>query len=786
MSHKEKYSTDLVELPKVCSIIADYCIADSSKKRIKNTKPTSNPERLERQFGQLAELLRLSAQKVYLTIHRIHETKRLSVRAAIQDNYLAVEEFVEIRENILSFINLKKDLSPHFDGSPLLADLVGKVRVPHPVKEEIERVVDEHGNIRDEASPRLYDIIGTVRKVREEIDRILERYFIAPETKRFIQERTITMKDDRYVIPVKSSFKGKIPGVVHAESGSGETLFVEPFSVTEKNNELRIFYKEKEKEIHRILVELTKVVGTHAAEIDEVQDALCEIDILLAKHRFMEERGCTIPTICNERIVSIKGGRHPLLKENPVPVDFEIGGENVGVVITGPNTGGKTVTLKLVGLCVLMAQSGFPVPADEMTTFLFDSLYADIGDEQSIEQSLSTFSGHIRNIKRIVDRAGARSLVLIDELGAGTDPVEGGAIGTAILDYLVTHRVLTVVTTHFSGVKLYALANEGVEVASVEFDAETCTPTYRLLMGVPGRSNAIQIAEYLGLAAEILEKTKEYISDKDHAYEGIYRRLSELELDLQRKLENAARSEEKLSLLTRSYEERLKEVEKEERHIRGGYKKELDDLIGGYRRRIEQAVKRIREEGASKESIRSAKQQLQDAAREFESRKRPKAGTGGGTGEGEKSFQKGDRVIVDHELGEKVEGTVAKIAGNAVTVQAGIFTLTVDKRRVRAAKKDPEPFVSGEWDYETREPDGQLECDIRGKRYDEAMQELVRFLDNAVLRNVKTVSVIHGLGTGALRQGVWETLQKYRHVADFAYARPENGGFGCTIVNLKN
>jgi DNA mismatch repair protein MutS2 len=783
MGHKGKYSTGLVELPKVCSIIAGYCIAGSSKKRVKETKPTTNRGTLELQFGQLAELIRLSEQRVYLTIHRIHDTKRLTLRAGIRDNYLAVEEFVEIRENILSFINLKRDLGPHLEASPLLAGLVGKVRIPHPVKEEIERVVDEHGNIKDEASPRLYDLIGAVRKVREEIDRILERYFTAPETKRFIQERTITMKDDRYVIPIKSSFKGKIPGVVHAESGSGETLFVEPFSVTEKNNELKIFNKDKEKEIHRILVELTKVVGAHALEIDEVQDVLCEMDILLAKHRFMEERGYTIPRICNERMVSIKGGRHPLLKETPVPVDFEIGGENVGVVITGPNTGGKTVTLKLVGLCVLMAQCGFPVPADEMTSFLFDSLYADIGDEQSIEQSLSTFSGHIRNIKRIVDRAGGRSLVLIDELGAGTDPVEGGAIGTAILNYLVTNQVLTVVTTHFSSVKLYALATEGVEVASVEFDAETCTPTYRLVMGVPGRSNAIQIAEHLGLAAEILEKTKEYISDKDHAYEGVYRKLSELELDLQRKLENAARSEEELSRLTRSYEEKLKEVEAEERRIRGGYKKQLDDLVSGYRRRIEQAVKRIREEGASKESIRSAKQMLQDAAVEFESRKRPKVGTRGDPGE--KSFHVGDRVIVDHELGEKVEGTIAKVAGNAVTVQAGIFKLTVDKRRVYAADKKPESFVSGGWNYEGGDPDQHLECDIRGKRYDEAMAELVRFLDNAVLRNVTTVSVIHGLGTGALRQGVWETLQNYRHVADFEYARPENGGYGCTIVNLK-
>jgi DNA mismatch repair protein MutS2 len=782
MKRKGMYSTDLVEFPKICSIIAGYCISDSAKKRIRKTKPADDGEQLEREFGELSELIRLAQQKVYPSILRIHDTKRLTSRAKIRDSYLAVEELTEIRENILSFINVKKNLLPHFGETPLLAKLIGTVRIPHPVKKSIERAIDEHGNIRDEASPRLYDIVGMIRKTRAEIDRILERYFTAPETKRFIQERTITIKDDRYVIPIKASFRGKIPGVVHAESGSGETLFIEPFGATEKNNELKIFYKDKEKEIYRILVNLTKEVGKHAEEVDEVQDALCNIDILLAKHRFMEEYRCTIPQISEERRVGIKAGRHPLLTGEVVPVDFRVGDENIGVVITGPNTGGKTVTLKLVGLFVLMAQSGFPVPADEMHTFLFDSLYADIGDEQSIEQSLSTFSGHIKNIRRIVDRAGERSLVLIDELGAGTDPVEGGAIGTAILDYLISEDILTVVTTHFSSVKLYALASNEVEVASVDFDTETCSPTYRLVMGVPGRSNAIEVAGHLGLKKQIIEKTKEYISDKDQAYEGIYRKLSEMELNLSRKREEAAKAEQKLQQLTSLYEKKLREVEKEERHIRGGYKHELEELIKDHRKKIEAAVKSIREEQASKESIRAAQEELSQVEEAFrsksrepeESRRRKKQ---------EAALRIGDPVVVDHEIGEKVTGTVAKISGDDITVQVGIFRLTTGRDRVYPIqeKKKNEDC----WDYEDEEREQHLECDIRGKRYEEAMQELVRFLDNAVLRNVSTVSIIHGLGTGALRQGVWETLKRYKHVDTFDYARPEHGGFGCTIVNLK-
>jgi DNA mismatch repair protein MutS2 len=782
MKRKGMYSTDLVEFPKICSIIAGYCISDSSKKRIRKTKPISNREKLEQEFGELSELIRLSEQKVYPSLHRINDTKKLSARARIKDNYLAVEELVEIRENILSFITLKKDLSGHFENTPLLAELIGKVRIPHPVKESIEHAIDEHGHIRDEASPRLYDIVGIIRKVRGEIDRILERYFTAPETKRFIQERTITMKEDRFVIPIKSNFKGKIPGVVHAESGSGETLFIEPFSVTEKNNELKIFNKDKEKEIHKILVNLTREVGKYSLEIDEIQDALCNIDILLAKFRFMEEYRCTIPRIIKERRIGIRGGRHPLLTGDVVPVDFEIGGENVGVVITGPNTGGKTVTLKTVGLFALMAQSGFPVPADEMYTFLFDSMYADIGDEQSIEQSLSTFSGHIKNIKRIIDRAGECSLVLIDELGAGTDPVEGGAIGTAILDYLTRERILSVVTTHFSSVKLYALASDGVEVASVEFDPETCSPTYRLVMGVPGRSNAIEIADHLGLDRRILDKTKEYISDRDQAYEGIYRKLSEMELDLSRKREEATRGEDQLQKLTSSYEQKLREVEKEERHIRGGYKRELDGLLDEYRKRLEGTVKSIREEQASKESIRAAKEELSKAKEEFFSRSRESEETRRRKRQ-EAALRIGDSVVVDHEIGEKVSGTIAKISGDDITVQVGIFRLTVGRDRVYPVQENVKTEQG--WDYEVTERDQNLECDIRGKRYDEAMHELERFLDNAVLRNVGTVTIIHGLGTGALRQGVWETLKRYKHVDAFDYARPEQGGFGCTIARLK-
>ncbi len=782
-----RYNLSLLDYRKIIDIIGKFCISDYARERLWKIRPKDKEQDLQNAFNELKELITVTENRVYPNIHRIHDTRVSVDRAQIKNNCLPVEELVSIRENIESFISIKRDISPLFKETPLLAKLIGKVKIPFSVKEKIDRAIDEHSNIRDEASLRLFEIVEAIRRIRSDIEKVLEGYFHAPETKKFIQEKNITMKDDRYVIPIKHSFKGKIPGIVHAESGSGETLFLEPFSITQKNNEIRLFYKEKEKEIRKILVSLTREVGKNAQGLNIVQDTLAHMDILLAKYRFMNEYECTIPELEKDRMIMIKEARHPLIKGEIVPIDFEIEGPKTGVVITGPNTGGKTVTLKTIGLFVLLAQSGLPVPAREMKTFLFDSLYADIGDEQSIEQSLSTFSGHIKNIKQIVDRAGKRTLVLIDELGAGTDPIEGGAIGTAILDFLMRNGILSIVTTHFSSVKVYALNSDEIEVASVEFDPETCKPTFRLVMGIPGRSNALEIARHLGLEKAVLDKTKEFISERDRSVDGIFKKLSDMELRLNRKREKIERQEERLNKLTKEYTGKLKNLEEKERFIRTDYEKELIFLLEDYRKRIEKNVQEIKEKRASKESIKAARDELSKVEEDFKDYEKLQRITGGESDEtGGEDLRIGDRVVVDHEYGEKIRGKVTKIVDDEVTVQAGIFQLTVKKEHISPYKGETENLKDS-WDYEPEDMESKAvnACDIRGKRFDEAMVEVVRFLDNAVLQNIGTVSIIHGLGTGALREGVWETLKRYKYVDNFEYARPEQGGFGCTIVNLK-
>ncbi|KKL61742.1 hypothetical protein LCGC14_2192250, partial [marine sediment metagenome] len=476
------YDLDAFDYNKVLDIVAQNCVSEVSMKRMSDTEPSCTGKDLDEMYSKLAEVKKAIENGLLPVLKKIHDTRPLVERAKIKNNHLSVKEIGFISENIVYFGTQKKLFS---DGeAATLFRVIKKVRVPHIVTEKIDSAIDKKKTVRDDATPELFELNRKLKETRREIEKTMEGYLTSPETGRFIRDKHVTIKDDRYVIPIKHNFKGRIPGIIHAQSGSGETLFLEPFSITEKNNEIKLLQKQKENEIRKILIAVTETIGKNAGELNHILDVLVEIDVILAKHLFMKEYRCCIPQFSADRQIVLRGARHPLLKEDVVPVDFEMKSPISGVVITGPNTGGKSVSLKTIGLFVMLAQSGFPVPADEMVTFLFDSVFADIGDEGSIEQSLSTFSGHIKNIREIVDGADKNSLVLIDELGAGTDPVEGGAIGTAILDYLVSRSIPVVVTTHFSIVKMYALTSERITVASVQFNPATCRPTYKLVMGI--------------------------------------------------------------------------------------------------------------------------------------------------------------------------------------------------------------------------------------------------------------------------------------------------------------
>lgn len=779
-------SLRLLEYEKVLVLVKEYCISEYSKEKLLSIKPLTEREKIERVFSEMREALFVLSNGVQLSLKSVHDTKDLLSRSLIENNYLDPDEILRIRENIVTFSMLKRRLSPFARDIPLVTRKLAEVRIPVSLRERIDAILDEHGNVREDATSRLAEILQKLRNIREEIERTLEGYFQSQETKGIFQERHITLKDDRYVIPVKHNFKGRIPGVIHAQSGSGETVFLEPFTITSKNNEMKLLQKERELELRRILVSLTSEIGKHRQELLEIQEKLAEFDILHAKCQFLKDFSCTIPEFSDIREIRLTDARHPLIQGKVVPIDFSIDSRVVGVVITGPNTGGKTVTLKTIGLFVQLAQAGFPVPAKELKTYIFKEVCADIGDEQSIEQSLSTFSGHIRNIKRIVDEAEENSLILLDELGAGTDPIEGGALGTAILDHLVSRNVLTIVTTHFSTVKMYALSNEKVSVASVQFDSETCRPTYTLIMGIPGRSNALDIARHLGLKGAILKNSLAYLSEKDRSIDRIFRNLGKMEIGLSRREKTLKGEEKKLNDLIERYRKKLAEVGEKERFIRAEYRSELEDLLASYSSRLEKRIQEIRTEGPSRERIKGAREERERVEREFKDYVNSRA-----VSENEEAPPKlrpisiGDSVRVQSDYGAPLKGEVIDKRGSTLIVQAGIFRITVDERGVELEDTGSDETRKG-WDYELSNPPvEQYECDIRGMRYAEAMDEVVKFLDNAVLKNMSKVSIVHGMGTGALRQGVWELLRKSSVVEHFEYAHPDQGGYGCTIVTLK-
>lgn len=779
------FAIERLEYEKVLQSLQTRCGWEYSAKKILLIRPKNRREDIEKTFLELRELLRARENGREVSVEKIHDVSELTRRSLVKGTFLDPSEIALIRDNIVSYIQLKKLFSPFADEAPLITEKFKEVSIPFGLKQRIDKVIDEHGNIRDDASPRYSELNMRMRTIRREIEKILESYFSSQETQKVVQEKHITIKDDRYVIPIKQNYKGRIPGVVHTQSGSGETLFVEPFSITSRNNELRLLHKELEEEKRKILASLTSAIGDHHDQIGLVQEVLADMDILCAKSGWMDDLGCSLPEFSEHRELILEGARHPLIKRGVVPIDFILENEKTGMVITGPNTGGKTVCLKTIGLFVLLAQAGFPVPARRMKTFCFDSVFSDIGDEQSIEQSLSTFSGHIEHIKEIVEEAGEKSLVLLDELGAGTDPVEGGAIGTSILDYLVSRNILTIVTTHFSVIKMYALSSEKVGVASVEFDPETCRPTFRLVLGIPGRSNAFEIARHLGLKREILEKTREYLSKDQKSFDAIFRNLGLMELRMSKKEQELDKQKDKLDDLVDTYESKLRELHEKERHIRKHYKHELSTLLMKYSKELERRIREIRSANASKEAIKNARREKKRVERDFEEFEKRAVIGGTNSVQQKADVAEGDTVLVDTEYGKKVKGRVIEANGEQITVQAGVMRLKVKKERVVSLAPDAHSR-NRMWDFESSGKAMAVhECDIRGKHYEEAMEEVEKFIDNAILHNADMVSIIHGLGSGTLRQGVWESLRQNTHVAHYEYAHPDQGGFGCTVVKLK-
>lgn len=681
-----------------------------------------------------------------------------------------------------------------FAGAGPQLSALGELLVSVPqLEEKITSCIDEQGEIKDSASPELKrlrrQIIQHQLGVKEKLEQIIRQ----TEYQKYLQDPIVTIRRDRYVVPVKREYQQHFPGIVHDQSSSGATVFMEPMAVVRINNELRRLEAEEEQEIERILRQLTVLVSEAADQSYQAVEALAELDFCFAKGRMSLQMNGGGPRLNTEGHLSLIQARHPLISGKVVPISVHLGRDFNVLIITGPNTGGKTVTLKTVGLLCLMAQAGLHLPAENGSTVpIFEKIFVDLGDEQSIEQSLSTFSSHMTNIIEILNQADESSLVLLDELGAGTDPTEGAALGMAIVEYLLEKRVKAIATTHYSELKVFAYNHPGVENASVEFNSETLRPTYHLRIGLPGRSNAFEIASRLGLDQKLVNRAREFLTREELQVADLLQNLKESHI----KTEEERRQAERLRRSVKTLEEDLKQrqlawKEKESRMLQQA-QEEAMEIVRRARLEADGIIKQLRQKAkedlspreAAREST-EAREQLGQLQEEFYRswRQAPQP-----TPQHKTVFKPGDAVLIPR-LNQKGYVLSEPSPNGEVQVQVGVLRLSLpkedlapDEQETRVTGCSP-PQVGKLMAEKSREI--SREVHLRGMLVDEALEKLEKYLDDAYLAGFTPVYVVHGKGTGTLRAAARRYLAEHPHVKGYRPADTHEGGMGVTVVELK-
>lgn len=635
----------------------------------------------------------------------------------------------------------------------------------------------------DRASAKLHSIRSSIRSFEDRIRDKLESYIKSSSS--VLSDAIITIRNDRYVLPVKQEHRTTVGGIVHDQSTSGATLFMEPKAVVDLNNQLQEARSQEKQEIERILQTLSQAIADHRTDLEQNIDALAQIDFIFARAKLARNMKGAMPILNNNGIIKMKQARHPLLPENEVVAnDIEIGKDYTSIVITGPNTGGKTVTLKMIGLCTLMAQSGLQIPAlDGCEMAVFTNVFADIGDEQSIEQNLSTFSSHMTNIVSIIQQVDDQSLVLFDELGAGTDPQEGAALAMAILDEVIAKNARVVATTHYPELKAYGYNRKYVVNASVEFDVDTLEPTYRLLIGVPGRSNAFDISKRLGLDASIIDQAKSYLGMDSKQVENMISSLDTARKQAEKEYEQARRILYESEKLKRDLEKawaqfkdkREKLYKQAEQKAEKSLQKAKDEAA-----RIVEDIRQMKTAHSLKEhKWIEAKKRLEDAKPNISKKEQS---TPDVKSQKKTKLKPGDTIKL---LTVNQEGTVLeKISDDEYRVQVGIMKVKAKRTDLQLIEKpqklaeNPMATVKGK-SYHV-----SPELDLRGERYEDALETLDKYIDDALLAGYQHVSIIHGKGTGALRKGVKTFAEKHERITDFRTGTAEEGGSGVTVLTL--
>ena len=777
----------VLEYFKILERLKEFAVSDMGRERAMELRPAHEEREvrlLQAQTEEAMSVIAYAGGNPMSSFTDVREYLRLSTIGAT----LSMKALLSVADALRACRAVRRALVTDREDTPNLHELGSRIATNRMLEEDILNAIISEEEMADRASPELYDIRRHVRTLNDKVRDRLNSYIRSSSMQKYLMDSIITMRNGRYVIPVRAEHRQQVPGLVHDQSGTGSTLFIEPMAVVEMGNELKEWSMKERQEIERILKEFSLRLAPDAPLIAKSLDIMAEIDVIFAKAYLSRDMKAVEPKLNTKGRINLIRARHPLIDpEKVVPSNLWMGEDFTTLVVTGPNTGGKTVTLKTVGLLTLMAQSGMQIPAQFGSELsIFEEVYADIGDEQSIEQSLSTFSSHMTNIVSILDTVSPRSLVLFDELGAGTDPTEGAALAMAILEHLLNMKVTTLATTHYSELKAFALGTKGVENASVEFDVETLRPTYRLSIGVPGKSNAFEISRKLGLPNHLIDAANERLTRDQIRFEDVianaeyHRQIAEKE----RKLAEDAHIE---TQKMRAEAERVrKEVENQREVMVKKAKEDAKKVLQKAQKEAETIISELKKAKAGvsvkEHELHAMRARLQGGIDDMTDTIKLKEDE---EGETLKNIKVGDKALLSH-IG--TVGTILSLPDSKgeIMVQAGAMKMKVPVKVLRKAPEEPKKKAKGSASKISVAPrQAQMECDVRGMTVEEALVQVDLFIDGAVMNRLKQVSIIHGKGTGALRSGIHGHLKRHPSVSEFRLGRYGEGEDGVTILTLK-
>ncbi|MEH6888626.1 endonuclease MutS2 [Bacillus sp. JJ864] len=779
----------VLEYEKVKEQLLEHVASSLGRDKVKGLVPSTDYEEVVEMQETTDEAAKVIRLKGHVPLGGIFDV-RPNVKRAKIGSMLSPHELLDIASTMYGSRQMKRFIEDMIENGvelPILDTYVARIVSLYDLEKKITNCISDGGEVVDSASEKLRGIRQQIRTAESRIREKLENMTRSSNAQKMLSDAIVTIRNDRYVIPVKQEYRGVYGGIVHDQSASGQTLFIEPQVIVELNNALQEARVKEKQEVERILMMLTEEVAVEADIILENVDIVAELDFIFAKAFYAKRVKATKPILNNERYMNLRQARHPLIDPKVVvPNDIVLGKDFTTIVITGPNTGGKTVTLKTVGICILMAQSGLHIPVlDESEICVFKNVFADIGDEQSIEQSLSTFSSHMVNIVDILEQADFESLVLFDELGAGTDPQEGAALAISILDEVYNRGARVVATTHYPELKAYGYNREQVINASVEFDVNTLSPTYKLLLGVPGRSNAFEISKRLGLSDRVIDRARGHISTESNKVENMIAKLEESQKNAERERNEAEELRKQSEKLHKELQRQIIEFneERDERLLKA--QKAGEEKVELANKEAEEIIRELRQLRKAKladikdHELIEAKSRLAGAAPELVKKQKTKVKNTAP----KQVLRPGDEVKV-LTFGQKGQ-LLKKVSDNEWNVQIGILKMKVKESDMEyintpnPVEKKAVTAVKGR-DYHV-----SLELDLRGERFEDALARVEKYLDDAQLASYPRVSIIHGKGTGALRQGVQDYLKKHRGVKSFRYGDIGEGGLGVTVVELK-